>query len=363
MGQAAQLAEVADALRTTAGVYTSTVSDLNSTTFILTGVVQELLAGWQGASSQAFVNACNKAWNDEGKISSSLSSTASALTALAGVLENNITSISAYETDSASTTIQPAALQATEQAANLAWAAIASAVAEQAAAIEAAAAQVGVCSIGEGGPWDATGLKNGAVPPGLRAIGEKYNAWINNKSPLVQWLIQTGLIIIANGTSAIVTKIWPNKAGFLIPVLISLGLGASTAGPLLSLIEDMGIANTSAKAIMQSVLGGMISGGAISGAFHFIFYPQALPDGETSDSTRTLQNGEQQEVITYKNGTVVTKDTEEQGGEIKTTETTISSDGKVTTSTTFKPAPVPAPPKTSPTPTTQPTRWGVESRL
>jgi len=183
MGQAAQLAEVADALRTTAGVYTSTGNDLDTTTFALTGIVENLLASWQGASSTAFVNACNKAWNDEEKISGSLSSTASALTALAGVLENNATSIGTYETDAASTTIQTAALQAAGQAADLAWAAIASAVTEQAAAIEAAAAQVGVCSIGEGGPWDDNGLnlKASNPDPGQGTAGSgttKTYSWV-----------------------------------------------------------------------------------------------------------------------------------------------------------------------------------------
>lgn len=379
MGQAAQLAEVADTLRTTAGVYTSTDSDLDSTTFILTGVVQELLAGWQGASSQAFVNACNKAWNDEGKISGSLSSTASALTALAGALENNITSISAYETDSASTTIQPAALQAAEQAANLAWAAIASAVAEQAAAIEAAAAQVGVCSIGEGGPWSEGGWNAGTSqdPPKKTFLpGDSASSWRD----AIRTKVLIGILV------AIANFIYPtlNNHGRILPIPFGLGAGTSIIASFV-----LGSYGFPENAILQTFFGQsltILGYEFIPGAKGSPSYPtgvsseskQTLSNGETvtftqynsedpegrlSDTEGTLKNGEVRDVTVYTDGTTVREDTTEQDGVIETTKTTTSSDGKVTTSTTFKLAPVPAPPKTSPTPTTQPTRWGVESRL
>jgi uncharacterized protein YukE len=165
MGQAAQLTEIADSLRTTAGVYTSTGEDLDTTTLALTGVVQNLLTNWKGASPVAFANACNKAWNDAGKISGSLSSTAAALTALAGSIESNIGPINNYETQEL-ITVDKSALASAQLAASTAQAAIAAAVAQQAAAIEAAAGEVGVCSTAEGGPWGEKGLQLNATQQG-----------------------------------------------------------------------------------------------------------------------------------------------------------------------------------------------------
>ena len=129
MAQAAQLYEIATALRTTAGNYGTIGTDLDGVTLSLSLLMENLLTNWQGTSSQAFANACNRAWGDQQNVSISLGTASTALNAVATSIDDNIGPIEKFTNPAfQSYTIDPQELSTAQKAADTALAAIAAAI-------------------------------------------------------------------------------------------------------------------------------------------------------------------------------------------------------------------------------------------
>jgi uncharacterized protein YukE len=324
MSQAAQLSEIATALRTTAGNYDTTSTDLGGVTAAVSIVAEGLLTSWQGASSQAFATACNQIWGDGQNVGTSLGTASAALNAVAASIDSNIGPIETYTNPAfQSYTIDPNELTAAKQAADTALAAIAAVALSQAAAVNGAAATVGVCSTGEGGPWDGTGLNQNALD-GLKGLLRGKLSWLNGYSNMPgfwQGFLRVVFVGVANTWTAIQsTYITPNALGFLIPTLLTNFGGGFLASGIIDSIYFLGIdaSETSSVAILQALIGGFTLGSLTSLGF-WIVDPKTGSSGGVTPSVRTLANGDEDSTTTEEDGSTTSVTTNKEGKVVQIT--------------------------------------------